>query len=143
MAGAQKYERISCVPLPVHNVGQLKKDADMAALYSACDLTVVPSAQENHSNTIMESMSCGTPVVAFAIGGNSDLIDHRSNGYLAHPEDPRDLAWGMEWILENGYRWQELSRNARFKVDRTFRQDLVAKQYIHLYQGICTDSARM
>lgn len=62
-------------------VGQLSDDISLSALYSAVDVSVIPSIQENLSNTIMESLACGTPVVSFNIGGNSDMVEHLRNGF--------------------------------------------------------------
>ena len=118
-----------------HYLGQLNDDISLEILYSACDAMVVPSLQENLSNAIMESLSCATPVVGFAIGGNNDLIDHQKNGYLATPFDSADLAKGIEWIL-NAENYDELCTNARKKVLEKFDSKIVAKQYIELYEEI-------
>ena len=59
-----------------HYVGNLTDDLSLRVLYSAADVMVVPSLQENLSNAILESLACGTPVVCFDIGGNSDLVEH-------------------------------------------------------------------
>jgi glycosyltransferase involved in cell wall biosynthesis len=91
--------------------------------------------QENLSNAIMESLACGTPVVGFDIGGNSDMIDHQKDGYLATPFDTTDLKNGIEWILKNE-NYDELCINARKKVLREFDSDVVAKRYIKLYKEI-------
>lgn len=120
---------------PVHYLGQLHDDVSLRVLYNAADVMVVPSLQENLSNTIMESLACGTPVAAFDIGGNSDMIEHRNNGYLAQPFDTDDLAKGIEWVL-NAPNYQQLCDNARDKVLTHFDSHLVAKQYIALYKEI-------
>ena len=120
---------------PVHYLGQLHDDVSLRVLYSAADIMIVPSLQENLSNAIMESLACGTPVVAFNIGGNSDMIEHQSNGYLAQPFDTDDLANGIEWLL-NAPNYQQLCDNARDKVLTHFDSQLVAKQYIALYKEI-------
>jgi len=118
-------------------VGRLYDDISLVTLYSAVDVMIVPSLQENLSNSIMESLSCATPVVAFNIGGNSDMIEHKKNGYLAKPFDVRDLANGIEWVLnldENQYN--KLAQNAREKVLNEFDSKVVAKKYINLYESI-------
>lgn len=120
---------------PVYYLGHLHDDISLRVLYNAADVMIVPSLQENLSNAIMESLACGTPVVAFDIGGNSDMIDHRVNGYLAKPFDTNDLANGIEWVL-NAPNYQELCDNARNKVLTHFDSQLVAKQYITLYKEI-------
>lgn len=50
---------------------------------------IVPSKSENLPNTVLESMACGIPVVAFNIGGIVDLVQHKANGYLAEPYKKR------------------------------------------------------
>lgn len=115
-----------------HYVGHLHDDVSLVTLYSSMDVMIVPSLQENLSNAIMESMACATPVVAFDIGGNSDMIDHQSNGYLVNAYDTTDLANGIEWIL-NTPTYDKLCQNAREKVIREFDSAIVAKKYIDLY----------
>jgi glycosyltransferase involved in cell wall biosynthesis len=91
--------------------------------------------QENLSNTIMKSLSCGTPVVGFNIGGNSDMIVHQENGYLAQPFDTTDLALGINWILNNE-KYADLCLNARDKVVRAFDSEVVATRYIEVYKQL-------
>lgn len=118
-----------------HYLGKFHDDISLVALYNAADIMVVPSLQENLSNAIMESLACGTPVVGFDIGGNSDMIDHRKNGYLATPFEINDLAAGIDWVLDNE-SYSYLSINAREKVIREFDSAIVAKRYIALYEEI-------
>ncbi|MBE0472145.1 MAG: glycosyltransferase family 4 protein [Methyloprofundus sp.] len=118
-----------------HYLGHLHDDVSLRVLYSAANVMVVPSLQENLSNAIMESLACGTPVVGFDIGGNSDLVDHQINGYLARPFDTNDLANGIDWVL-SAINYNQLCENAREKVVSTFDSRLVVNQYIELYQHI-------
>lgn len=122
-----------------HYVGYLHDDFSLRLLYSAVDVMIVPSLQENLSNAIMESLACGTPVVAFSIGGNSDLIDHKINGYLANSFDSTDLANGIEWIL-NTENHDMLSKNARTKILANFDSKIIANRYISLYKKINNDT---
>lgn len=118
-----------------HYLGNLSDDASLVSLYNAVDVMVVPSLQENLSNAIMESLSCGTPVVGFSIGGNSDMIEHKQNGYLAQPFESKDLALGIEWVLDNK-NYDELCIRARNKVLNEFDSKFVADRYIELYREI-------
>jgi glycosyltransferase involved in cell wall biosynthesis len=83
----------------------------------------------------MESLACGTPVVAFNVGGNSDMMEHLKNGYLAKPFDTDDLRNGIEWVL-NTANYDELCKNAREKVLREFDSKIVAKRHIELYEEV-------
>ncbi|KAF0129289.1 MAG: glycosyl transferase [Bacteroidetes bacterium] len=123
-----------------HYLGRLYDDVSLRILYAAADVMVVPSLQENLSNAIMESMACGTPVVGFDIGGNSDMIEHRTNGYLAKPFDTTDLACGIEWVLNNA-SYEELCQNARKKVVAEFDSKFVALKYMELYSSLSVNLA--
>jgi glycosyltransferase involved in cell wall biosynthesis len=133
--GASKPLSIQNFDFPAHYKGRLNDQLSLQILYSAADVVLVPSLQENLSNIIMESLACGTPVVGFNIGGNSDMIDHRVNGYLAEPYDAKDLAKGIDWVV-NHKNHQKLCQKAREKVLQKFDSKVVAKQYIALYNEI-------
>lgn len=116
-------------------VGYIRDSHVLVSLYSAADVMVVPSLTENLSNAIMESLSCGTPVVGFDIGGNGDMIDHKQNGYLAKEKDSEDMAKGIEWCIAHNTDGT-LSKNARTKVMENYTIDIVSKQYKELYESI-------
>lgn len=122
--------------MKIHYMGYLHDEISQILLYSAADVTVAPSMQENLSNTVMESLACGTPVVAFNIGGMPDMIDHQGSGYLASPFASDDLAAGIMWVLENNERHAMLSRQARKTVLERYALKTVANQYQALYQDI-------
>ena len=121
--------------IKAHFLGMLHDDHTLNLAYNACDVFVTPSLAENLSNAIMESLSCGTPVVAFDLGGNGDMITHKHNGYLATPGDSGDLALGIEWILGlESSAYEQLSHNARTSITQRFSPRLVGEQYIESYK---------
>jgi glycosyltransferase involved in cell wall biosynthesis len=136
--GASSSEYTQSCPYKTSYFGYLHDDVTLRLLYSAADVMVVPSLQENLSNAIMESMACGTPVVGFSVGGNGDLIDHKLNGYLATPFDSQDLAQGISWILESA-DYGNLSTSAREKIVCCFDSKVVSAQYIKLYQQLLSN----
>ncbi|MEG3438749.1 glycosyltransferase family 4 protein [Pannus brasiliensis CCIBt3594] len=127
--------------LKTHYLGKFQDDLSLVLLYSAADVFVAPSLQDNLPNTIVESLACGTPCVAFNIGGMPDLIDPGENGYLAKPFDIEDLAEGILWVLEEPERYERLRGNAREKVEREFSLELQAKNYRSLYEELCISSS--
>jgi len=117
---------------PVHYIKPLRDDVALAVLYNIADVIIVPSLQENLANSIVEGLSCGVPVVAFNIGGNKDMIEHKSNGYLVKAYDIKDMADGIEYILDSS-DYKELSSNARSRAVRTYDNKVVSDKYIDLY----------
>lgn len=117
-------------------LGKLYDDISLSLIYAACDLFVAPSEEDNLPNTIMEAMACGTPCVAFRIGGIPDMVSHKKNGYLAEPYSVEDMAIGIQWIIEDDARYQELSVVARNKIEADFNLEQVATRYIALYNKI-------
>lgn len=115
--------------------GFLNDDISLKILYSAADVFVLPSMSENLPNVIMEAMSCGTPCVAFNVGGISDMIEHKKNGYLAEPFDINDLSRGIEYILKNDSN-NFLGIEARNKIINYYSEQEIAKKHIKLYKTI-------
>jgi glycosyltransferase involved in cell wall biosynthesis len=120
---------------PTHYMGSYQDELSLALLYNAADVTIVPSHQENLSNTIMESLACGTPVVAFDIGGNADMVEHRVNGWLAKPLEADHLAEGIRWTLANSGP-AGLREAARRTVEERFERSKVAQRYHELYKEV-------
>ena len=83
-----------------HFTGHIHDDVTLSLLYSAADVFVAPSIQDNLPNTVMEAAACGTPTVAFDVGGLPDLVEHGRTGYLARPFETDDLAKGIALLLE-------------------------------------------
>lgn len=117
-----------------HTLGFLHDDYALSFAFNACDIFVAPSLAENLSNVIMESLACGTPVVAFDIGGNGDMITHKHNGYLAPlANDSNTLGEGIEWILsQDAKAYATLAHNARVSSLR-FESAKIAHTYINTY----------
>ena len=136
LLGAEQSDLEKQTGFKTHCLGNFSDDVALALAYSAADIFVAPSLQENLPNTVLESLACGTPAVAFNIGGMPDLIEDQANGYLAEPYRVEDLANGMAWILQDGDRHQQLSGRARQKVEQQFSLELQAKRYADLYADV-------
>jgi len=108
--------------------GEACGDQELVDLYAQADITVVPSREDNMPITAMESQSCGTPVVAFRIGGLPDIVDADTSGYLAEPENPHDLAHGIEQVLKQGLR-----QSTRAHALATWSPAVVVPQLLAVY----------
>ena len=86
-------------PIPVIGVGRINSQTDLASLYSAADVFVCPSREDNLPNTMIESLACGIPVVGFRIGGLPDFVIPNLTGELASPYNETELAQAILLIL--------------------------------------------
>lgn len=110
----------------------MKKEIELPDIYSSANVFLAPSMQENLANTVMESLACGTPVVAFDIGGMPDMIVHKTNGYLATPFDEKDFAVGINYVVDS-----IVYEESCFEfLQMNFGYSKVAKQYIELYNSL-------
>jgi glycosyltransferase involved in cell wall biosynthesis len=133
--GADESNLSIDVNIPIHYVGYVNNTEELASLYNLASVMVVPSLTENLSCAIMESLSCATPVVAFNIGGNGDMIEHKVNGYLAKEKDDADLAEGIRWCIENNAE-NRLGVAGREKVLREYTFETVCGKYKALYESV-------
>jgi glycosyltransferase involved in cell wall biosynthesis len=114
-------------------IGKLHDPYSLALVYSAADILINLSTQDNLPNTAIEAMACGTPVASFDIGGMSDIILHKDTGYLAEPFNFYEMAKGIFWIINEPEILERLSINSRNYVERIFKLDLIANKYKALY----------
>ena len=124
--------------LPIHWLGRLGDDTSLALAYSAADVAVIPSRQDNLPQTGTEAQSCGCPVVAFDCSGLPDVVEHRVTGYLAKPYSSEDLAKGIHWALSDSNRRAGLSAASRARALRLWSPNVVVPQYLQYFrEAIC------
>lgn len=123
----------------VHDIGRIDDESRLAEVYAAADVFVAPSEMDNLPNTVVESLACGTPVVAFQIGGLPDMLRTGREGYLARPYDPSDLAVGIRWVLNQPAR--DLRHAARSRAEALFDPSLIGRRYRDVYGRACGAAA--
>jgi len=133
--GKNKHFDVKQIPFKVIELDLITSPEELAQVYNLADVFVLPSVEDNLPNTVMEALACGTPVVAFNVGGIPEMVVHGQNGYLAEFESATDLAKGIHEMLyaENV---AELAANARNKVLNDFNNAKVAQQYMDVYRSI-------
>jgi len=102
----------------------------------AADVFVLPSATEGLSNALLEAMAAGLPVVATAVGGAPDLIDHQQNGWLIVPDDPQALQDGIMALLANEDLRHGFGERARERVEQHYSLDATANRLGELYRRL-------
>ena len=133
--GQNKPKSLPNIGISIHYMGYLYDDISLSLIYSAADLVVVPSRIEAFGQVASEAQACGTPVVSFEVGGLIDIIKHKQTGYLAKAFDIKDLANGINWVLEQNDK-STLSNTIRTRAISKFAEKKIALSYIDIYKKV-------
>jgi glycosyltransferase involved in cell wall biosynthesis len=133
--GNKNMEDVPEFPFKTSFLGTINDDERLALCYSAADAFLIPSLEDNLPNTVMESLACGTPVVAFITGGIPDMVQHETNGYLAEYRSSESFTNGMEWVINHRDR-EKLQKNARQTVMDKFSEEVIAKRHLEVYKNL-------
>ena len=133
--GNRDNKNVPDFPVSTIFMGTISSEEELAWCYNAANVFLAPSLEDNLPYTVLESLSCGTPVVAFATGGIPDMVQHKYNGYLAEYCSSQDLAAGINWVFTHPER-DLLGGNARRFIEDNFSEDIIAKRHIELYNSL-------
>jgi len=109
---------------------------DVPELLRALDLFVLPSQAEGISNTILEAMACGLPVVATAVGGNVELVVDGETGRLVAANNPEALAAAMREFVEHPERMRACGAAGRQRVEERFSMEAMVTAYLKVYDAV-------
>lgn len=109
---------------------------DIPEVLRALDVFVLPSLNEGISNTILEAMSTGLPVVATAVGGNIELVEHDVTGQLVTSGDVDGLARALRRHVENADWTRTLGASARKHAETHFSMEAMVAGYLRAYDEV-------
>ncbi len=110
--------------------------ADAPQLAASFDVYVVPSRYEGLGRAVTEAMASARPVVATAVNGVPDLVEHGASGLLAEPGDPRSLADAVLWLLDNPAAARTMGLRGRDRVRWHFRPGVMCGALDALYSDL-------
>lgn len=129
--GSEQMESEHFGKIKANYIGKFSDEISLSAIYNAVDLFVAPSMQDNLPNTILESQACHTPVIAFDVGGISDMVIDGVTGHLIEPYDTEKLSSSIVNALDNKDIF-----DFDIKIDERFSEDKIARMYIELYERV-------
>jgi len=109
---------------------------DIADIMRSLDIFVLPSQAEGISNTILEAMATGLPVIATAVGGNTELVIPGETGLLVPPSDPKVMAQAILSLLIDKEKRQKLSENSHQRVIENFSIQAMVTKYTKVYDSL-------
>ena len=110
--------------------------ADVAELMRNMDLFVLPSLGEGISNTILEAMSCGLPIVATRVGGNPELVEDAHNGTLVPVSDPEALAQTLLKYFRSESLAETQGQASRARIESHFSMQAMVQGYLSVYENM-------
>lgn len=133
--GNRNTDDVPVFPFKTTFLGTINNDEKLAACYASADAFLIPSLEDNLPYTVMESLACGTPVIAFTTGGIPDMVFHQKNGFLAEYKSAQSFCDGMEWIKNYPVK-EALRKAARETVMQKFSENVIAQQHLELYKSL-------
>ena len=109
---------------------------DIPQLLQQMDIFVLPSLAEGVSNTVLEAMATGLPVIATRVGGNPELVEEDVNGLLVDVDDSQQLAKALLKLIEQPELRQGLGQQGLKKVSETFNWQKTVAQYLAVYDEV-------
>lgn len=112
----------------------LGEQDNLQDLYPLLDILVLPSDNEGISNTILEAMACGLPIVASRTGGNVELVAGNQNGLLFEPGNLQDLVKALKYYLNTREKMEAHGRKSRALALRDYAISRMVAGYETMYQ---------
>ena len=120
------------------NISFLGDRNDVPRILAGLDAAALSSLSEGISLTILEAMSCGLPVVATAVGGNSEIIKNGQNGFLVDTDNTAELADKLSLLGNNPELRAQMGRDARDNIMSKWSLSKMNERYQGLYDQLLT-----
>ena len=126
---------------PPHTVVCVPFTAEVAPLYRLLEAALLPSRMEGFSQSLLEAMALGKPVIASAAGGNPELVTEGLDGLLVAPLDPRSWAAALERVLLDASLAARLGAAARRTARERFGLERTVSRTLELYRSLVPAAA--
>jgi len=120
-----------------HNIRYLgsMEQTELAEWYQKASLFILPSFAEGFPVTILEALSCETPVIATPVGGIPEIIKSHETGVLVQPDD-HHLAEAIQYLLKNRNIGFEMGREGRMLVMKEYSLEIASKKLCTIYKQL-------
>jgi glycosyltransferase involved in cell wall biosynthesis len=129
-------------PAGVTTFGGLPHNSTLALLREAAMLVFPSTCYECCPMAILESLACGTPVIASNLGSIPEFVRHGYNGLLFRPGDPQDLARQVRWAFEHPEELRVMRANARREFEEKYTAERNYKMLMAIYEQAIENAHR-
>lgn len=131
----------SDLPFEIQTLGYVSDERLLRLYYSAADVFVLPTLADNLPNVLIEAIACGTPCVAFAVGGVSEVVRTGTTGYLAEHRNADDLADKLRNVLEMKTEdYNHMSFSCRKIAEDEYDIRCQAAKYLNYFKSLTNNS---
>jgi glycosyltransferase involved in cell wall biosynthesis len=114
----------------------VRDDVALSSVYSAANVLIVPSRQDNLPNTAIEALACGVPTIASATGGLPDIVRDGETGVLVPPGDVGALRTAISKVLQDSTRLVAMAESCRRTALAEYTLVMQAQRYLTLYESL-------
>jgi glycosyltransferase involved in cell wall biosynthesis len=122
--------------IEIESIGYVNDNDKLSTIYSAADIFILPSLEDNLPNTMLEAMACGTPVVSFEVGGMPDVIQNGVTGYMAPCFNSEELGALILNLTFNEKKRKQMGKNCRKLIKTKFKLTDQAENYLELFEDL-------
>jgi len=126
-------------PENMHALGRLPGETGLLKAYREVDALLFPSRLEGFGLVALEAMACGLPVIATHGSSLSEVIENNVTGLLCLQDDVAAFAHAARKLAEHPAQWQQMSQNARKRVEMQFGMEAMIEHYLDVYRGVLAE----
>ena len=130
----ESSDELRAAPFKVNSTGFIDNDELLAKCYSAADIFVLTSLEDNLPNAMIESMACGTPLIAFNTGGVCDFVKDFKTGRICSPRESFQLATAMLYAIENPSALRKWNETSRIMIEERCNPLTITNQYLKVFK---------
>jgi glycosyltransferase involved in cell wall biosynthesis len=121
-------------------LGSVDDEERLSFAYSAADLFLLPSSEDNFPNTALESLACGIPVIGSNVGGIPEIVRDGYTGSLVEKGDAEGFAKAAEALLREGGLRTQMSENCRRVAVQEYALRVQSTRYVELYKDLLEEA---
>ena len=129
-------DEIETLGIPVDPLGYLDSDEKIRDAYASADIFILPSLEDNLPNTILEAMSCGTPVVAFDAGGIPEMVESGVTGQIVPLGDSVKMGQALLSLIFGPDKREAMGKECRKIIEERYALNVQGRAYLELYEEL-------